>query len=98
MYFGSNCTQRTDDLVSGSRTQTWMFADFLAVAPVATATATPATATARKATLAVLPVNPFTASSLLVVSKTLVRENVSGQFGTHLLRIGPHPIRDRVSF
>src|SRR5262245_21422219 len=32
MYFGSNCTQRTDDFVSGSRTQTWTFALLAAVA------------------------------------------------------------------
>src|SRR5262249_17265655 len=33
----SNCTQRTDDFVSGSRTQTWMFAELLA-AEIVTAT------------------------------------------------------------
>src|SRR5437899_411951 len=43
----SNCTQRTDDFVSGSRTQTLMFAELLAVALVATiATTTPARTTA----------------------------------------------------
>src|SRR5579859_3099727 len=35
----SNCTQRTDDFVSGSRTQTWMLA---ALDAVATADITPA--------------------------------------------------------
>src|SRR5579871_4566966 len=35
----SNCTQRTDDLVSGSRTQTWTLALLDANAPPATSTA-----------------------------------------------------------
>src|SRR5262249_53922331 len=37
MYFGSNCVQRTDDFVSGSRTQTCTLADFLAVLATAAA-------------------------------------------------------------
>src|SRR5579872_3612256 len=44
----SNCTQRTDDFVSGSRTQTWTLAVLclvLAVADVATKVATPAATT-----------------------------------------------------
>src|SRR6059058_4037035 len=46
----SNCTQRTDDLVSGSRTQTWMFAELLATASVAKiATTAAGRATARPA-------------------------------------------------
>src|SRR2546426_594680 len=38
----SNCCHRTDDFVSGNRTQTWILAVFLACAPEVTATAMPA--------------------------------------------------------
>ena len=48
----SNCTQRTDDFVSGSRTQTWtlavcraMLAVAPAITPVATSTQAPKIAT-----------------------------------------------------
>jgi hypothetical protein len=47
----SNCTQRTDDLVSGSSTQTWTLAPFFfvpAVAPETIMAVTPSTATARR--------------------------------------------------
>ena len=50
MAGASNCTQRTDDFVSGSRTQTWTSAAFLpafAPAPVATSAATEATIRSR---------------------------------------------------
>src|SRR3954447_368773 len=57
----SNCTQRTDDFVSGSRTQTWMLAEFLAVAPVAT---TARTTPARITTAADLRKSRCTASLL----------------------------------
>ena len=46
MSGASNCTQRTDELVSGSRTQTWMLAFLCAVPAVATATITASAATA----------------------------------------------------
>src|SRR5919201_594557 len=98
----SNCTQRTDDFVSGSRTQTWIFADFVAVAPVATATATPATATART-TLAALPVTRITAPSLppgLRDSETLLRTAKNVQVNSARLYSvsGHHPICDGFSF
>src|SRR5919201_4155871 len=69
----SNCTQRTDDFVSGNRTQTWMLAAFLAVAPVVTATATPATATTRR-TLAALPLSLFISILLPGDAETLLRK------------------------
>src|SRR3954469_14202520 len=57
----SNCCQRTEDFVSGSKTQTWMFAEFLAVAPLATT----ATTTPTRTTIAAdLRNNRFTAASL----------------------------------
>ncbi len=49
----SNCTQRTDDFVSGSRTQTWMFAAFflvLAIALAAITAVTPMAATSSRTT------------------------------------------------
>jgi hypothetical protein len=52
MSGASNCTQRTDDFVSGSRTQTWTLAVLclvLAVAVETAKTARPATAIAAQA-------------------------------------------------
>src|SRR5262245_24058126 len=61
MYLGSNCTQRTDDFVSGSRTQTWMLADCLAVAlPAEIAPATTASTTIRPTAPVVRRENRFT--------------------------------------
>src|SRR5215471_12589712 len=62
MYFGSNCTQRTDDFVSGKRTHTWTFAVFWNVAPVAIDT-THTAATTTSPTAPHLPKTPFTAPS-----------------------------------
>src|SRR6516165_6286643 len=64
----SNCTQRTDDLVSGRSTHTWTLAPVLAVAPVAsTANAAHATATTRPAA-ADLRNFPLTPSLLALVN------------------------------
>src|SRR3954447_17084220 len=62
----SNCTQRTDDFVSGSRTQTWMLAFFapeFAPAPVVTSAATAARARSRTSDLLEIF---FTANLLLL--------------------------------
>ena len=65
MSGASNCTQRTDELVSGSRTQTWMLAFLLELPAVATATATASAATAATSPTAItLRETFFTCSSL----------------------------------
>src|SRR5579864_6767376 len=67
----SNCTQRTDDFVSGNRTQTWTLAFFeptLAPAPDVTSAATAARARSRKIDLLEIF---FTADLLLLRGLTL---------------------------
>src|SRR5579862_12651 len=59
----SKSTQRTDDLVSGSRTQTWTFAAFFFVLAVAPATATTAASAATMPTRA----NDFLLESFLTL-------------------------------
>src|SRR5947209_6473840 len=66
----SNCTQRTDDFVSGSRTQTWTLAAFLpAFAPAPVATSAVTAPTSRSRTIDLLEIL-FTASLLTVAWMT----------------------------
>ena len=68
MSGASNCTQRTDDFVSGSRTQTWTLAVLCDVPAVATATAMASAATAATSPTAItLRETFFTCSSPLFV-------------------------------
>jgi hypothetical protein len=62
-YGASNCTQRTDDFVSGSRTQTLMFAELFAVAPVTAIVAPTPTRTRMSPADAHRRENLFTAAS-----------------------------------
>src|SRR5436309_4417721 len=70
-YGLSNCSQRTDDFVSGIRPHAWMLACLDAVPAVATATATASAATAATSPTAItLRETCFTCSSLHFVLTT----------------------------
>src|SRR5262249_22651019 len=72
----SNCTQRTEDFVSGSRTQTCALASFLLLAAVATATRTrPMTATVAPSAIALR--ETFLTSFLLVLGPVPVGSDLS---------------------
>src|SRR3954451_7062882 len=78
MSGASNCTQRTDDLVSGSRTQTWTLEVLCFVLAVAVATTTPAATMARMPSVATAFLGNFltlVASSLLNGGRRVERVN-----------------------